>query len=83
MAARLLGLELHVLHASTEHELEAVFANFGELQAGGLVVSSEDFFNLRQVQIAELALRYAVPTVFQYRDFVAVGGLMSYGNNDT
>jgi putative tryptophan/tyrosine transport system substrate-binding protein len=73
-AARILGLQLHVLHASAERDFEAVFANLAQLRAGGLVIS-------RSEQLAALALRYAVPTIFQYREFVAAGGLMSYGGN--
>jgi putative ABC transport system substrate-binding protein len=81
--ARTLGRELQFLRASTEGELDAVFANIDRRQVGGLVVGTESFFNLRHERIAALALRYAVPTVFNYREFVAAGGLMSYGGSNT
>jgi ABC-type uncharacterized transport system substrate-binding protein len=51
------------------------------LQPGGLVVSPDVFFNTRSEQIAALSLRYAIPTIYQFREFAAAGGLMSYGNN--
>jgi putative tryptophan/tyrosine transport system substrate-binding protein len=82
-AARRLGLEFNVLRASTESELDAVFAKMGRPQAGGIVVGSDSFFNVRYERIAGLALRYAVPTVFQYREFAAAGGLVSYGGSNT
>jgi putative tryptophan/tyrosine transport system substrate-binding protein len=80
-AARILGLQLHVLHASAERDFEAVFANLAQLRAGGLVIGGDAFLISRSEQLAALALRYAVPTIFQYREFVAAGGLMSYGGN--
>jgi putative tryptophan/tyrosine transport system substrate-binding protein len=80
-AARLLGLELRILNASTEHEIEDVLRNVIQLQAGGLVIATDSFFSARQEQIAAMAARHAVPTVYQNRQFVAAGGLMSYGSN--
>ena len=80
-AARTLGIELQVLHASTESEIEAAFANFGQLRAGGLVIGPDQFFNSRIEQLARLALQHSVPAIYQYRAFVAAGGLMSYGGN--
>jgi putative tryptophan/tyrosine transport system substrate-binding protein len=80
-AARILGLQLHILHASAERDFEAVFANLAQLRAGGLVIGGDAFLISRSEQLAALALRYAVPTIFQYREFVAAGGLMSYGGN--
>jgi putative ABC transport system substrate-binding protein len=81
MAARTLGLKLHVLHASTERDVDTVFANLLQLGAGGLVVGNDPFFTTRSGQLAALALRHAVPAIFQYRQFAAAGGLMSYGGN--
>jgi putative ABC transport system substrate-binding protein len=78
-AARILGLRLHVLYASTEGDFDAAFANLVQVRAGGLVIGQHVFFQSRKEQLAALALRYAVPTIYQYRDFVAAGGLMSYG----
>jgi putative ABC transport system substrate-binding protein len=80
-AARTLGLELHVLHASTERDFDSVFATVVRLRAGGLVIGTGGLFNRRSEEIAALALRYAVPTIYQYRDFAAAGGLMSYGGS--
>jgi len=80
-AARTLGLELHILNASTERDLDVAFANVIQLQAGGLVVGTDAFFSGRLEQISALAIRHAVPTIYQFREFVAAGGLMSYGGN--
>jgi putative ABC transport system substrate-binding protein len=82
-AARTLGLGLHVLHASTERDFDAVFANLGQLRAGGLVIGTDPFFSGRSDRLAALALRHAVPTIYQYREFAAAGGLMSYGGSVT
>jgi putative ABC transport system substrate-binding protein len=82
-AARTLGLELVILHASTDAELDAVFASLTQLRAGGLVIGGEPFFNSRVKQLAALSIRYAVPTVYQLAEFTAAGGLASYGGNLT
>jgi putative tryptophan/tyrosine transport system substrate-binding protein len=82
-AARTLGLQLHVLHASAEGDFDMVFATILKLRAGGVMIGSDPFFNGRSKQLAELALHYAVPTIFQYRAFAAAGGLMSYGSSFT
>jgi putative tryptophan/tyrosine transport system substrate-binding protein len=78
-AARTLGLQLHVLHASTDRDFETVFARLVDLGAGGLVIGGEPFFNSRSEQLGALALRHAVPAIYQLRAFTAGGGLMSYG----
>jgi putative tryptophan/tyrosine transport system substrate-binding protein len=82
-AARILGLQLEVLHASAEHDFEAVFAAVVRLRAGGLVIGADPLFSSRSRQLATLALRYAVPTIYQFREFTAAGGLISYGGSDT
>jgi ABC-type uncharacterized transport system substrate-binding protein len=82
-AARTLGLGLHILHASSERDFDTVFANLVQLRAGGLVIGTDPFFTGRKEQLAALALRQAVPTIYQYREFAAAGGLMSYGGNIT
>ena len=82
-AARRLGVDLHVLNASTERDFDAVFANPAQLRAGGLVIGSGAFFVARQEQLAALAVRHAVPAVFENRQFVVAGGLMSYGGSIT
>jgi putative ABC transport system substrate-binding protein len=75
--------QLHVLHASTERDFDAVFANLIRLRAGGLVIGAHAFFTARSEQLAALAVRHAVPAVYEIREFVAAGGLMSYGGNLT
>jgi putative ABC transport system substrate-binding protein len=80
-AARSVGLEIHILRASTENDLDAVFASLSQLRVGALVIGADAFFNSRSEQLAALALRYAVPAIYQYRPFAAAGGLMSYGGN--
>ena len=82
-AATTLGMQLHVLNASTERDLDAVFATLAQLRAAALVIGPNLFFIAHVEQLAALALRHAVPTIFQYRPFVAAGGLMSYGANET
>ena len=80
-ASRTLGLKLHVLHASTEREIEKAFATLLQLRAGALVISPDSFFNIQSEQLAALALRQAMPAIYQYRPFAAAGGLVSYGGN--
>ena len=82
-AARTLGLELHVLNASTERDFDAVFAKLIQLRAGGLVIGGGPFLISRSEQLAALAARHAVPTIFQYREFAVAGGLLSYGSDIT
>jgi putative ABC transport system substrate-binding protein len=79
VAARSLGLELHVLNASTDNDLDQVFAKLIESHAGGLVIGGDPFTVSRMEQLAALTLRHAVPAVFETRRFTAAGGLMSYG----
>src|SRR6202011_785173 len=78
-AARKLGVQLHVLHASTEHDFDIVFATMVQLGAAALVVGPDTFFFTRRDQIAELATRHAMPAIYYLREFAAAGGLMSYG----
>jgi ABC-type uncharacterized transport system substrate-binding protein len=82
-AAQLLGLKLHVLEARTDNEFETVFANVVQLRAGGLVISGDPYFNSRSEQLAALATRHGVPAVYQFREFAAAGGLISYGSSLT
>jgi len=80
-AASKLGVELHVLNASTERDFDSVFAELIRLRAGGLVIGNGAYFVARNGQLAELAVRHAVPAVHSNREFVAAGGLMSYGGS--
>ena len=82
-AAQTIGLQLHVLRASTEREFETVFENLRQLQAGALVISPDSLFTSRGGQLAALAIRYAVPTISAFRADVVAGGLMSYGGSAT
>jgi putative ABC transport system substrate-binding protein len=80
-AARTLGINLHVLHASSESDFDAVFVTAARLQATGLVIGPDSLFNARIEQLASLSVRRALPTVYQWREFAAAGGLLSYGSN--
>jgi putative ABC transport system substrate-binding protein len=80
-AARSRGLQLHVLRASSDADFETAFESVARLRAAGLVISSDSFFFSRSNQLATLAARHAVPTIFGFREFVAAGGLMSYGGS--
>ena len=74
-----LGLELSILNASSEREIDAAFATLAEHRAGALLVASDPFFFARRDQIAALAARHAVPALHISREFAMAGGLMSYG----
>jgi putative tryptophan/tyrosine transport system substrate-binding protein len=78
-AASALGLQLRVLHAGTERDFEPAFATLTELKAGGILIANEGLFNSRNEQLAALAIRYKIPAIHLEREFVAAGGLMSYG----
>jgi putative ABC transport system substrate-binding protein len=77
------GLRVHILEASAEQGIADAFAKFAELRVEGLVIGNDPFFTSRGRLLAELALRQAVPAIAQYREFVAAGGLMSYGGSLT
>jgi putative tryptophan/tyrosine transport system substrate-binding protein len=80
-AARSLGLQLHILEASSESDFEPAFTKLALIRVGGLVIGPDPFFVGRSAQLAALALRHAVPAIFQFREFAAAGGLMSYGSS--
>src|SRR5262249_16705227 len=77
--ARTLGLTLHVLHASSEQEIEAIFPTLAQLGGGALIIGPETLFTSRSELLAALALRHGMPAIYQFREFTAAGGLMSYG----
>jgi putative ABC transport system substrate-binding protein len=79
--ARTLGIELHLLYASSASELDPALATAARLQVAGLVVGPDTLFNSRIEQLAALSARHALPTVYQWREFVAAGGLLSYGSS--
>jgi putative tryptophan/tyrosine transport system substrate-binding protein len=79
-----LGVRLRVLHASTEADFEAAFATAAQLRAAALVISGADpVFGSHAAQLGALSLRHSVPTIYQFREFAAAGGLMSYGGYTT
>jgi putative tryptophan/tyrosine transport system substrate-binding protein len=78
-AARKLGLQVHLLEASTDRDFDAAFARLVQLRSDGLVISSDSYFYARSEQLAALARRYAVPAICGFREFAMAGGLMSYG----
>jgi putative ABC transport system substrate-binding protein len=78
-----LSIQVPVLNASTERGLEEAFARVEKLGASGLVVGGEPFFDGQRDRIAELAAQYAVPAIYSFREYVAAGGLMSYGTSLT
>jgi putative ABC transport system substrate-binding protein len=80
-AAHTLGIELHVMQASTPGELNAAFENLAKLRTAGLVVSADPFFNSQIQQIAAQALRNRLPSIYPAAWYPAAGGLMSYGGN--
>jgi ABC-type uncharacterized transport system substrate-binding protein len=78
-AARAKGVELSILKATTEAEIETAFTALTQLQAGALVVGTDPFFNNRRERLVMLASRYAIPAAYEWREFAEVGGLLSYG----
>jgi putative ABC transport system substrate-binding protein len=78
-AAEAKGAQIHISEASNEGELETAFADLASLQAGALVVGADPFFNARRNQIVALAARYFLPAIYEWREFVDSGGLISYG----
>jgi ABC-type uncharacterized transport system substrate-binding protein len=82
-AARTKGVQLHVLKASTESEIAAAFPTLSQARAGALIQPSDVLFNNRLDQLVALASRHAVPTIYEWREYPAAGGLISYGPSRT
>ena len=80
-AARAKGVQLHILKASTESEIDAAFASLVQRQAGALIVNPDSFFFIRREQIVALASYLSVPAIYDLREFVTAGGLVSYGTS--
>jgi putative ABC transport system substrate-binding protein len=80
-AARTLGLQLNILHARTEGDFDIAFADLAQLRAGALVISNDGLFVSRREHLGALTARHAIPAIFQFREFAAAGGLMSYGSS--
>jgi putative ABC transport system substrate-binding protein len=77
------GLQLHVLHAKSEREFDSVFETLTSLHVSALVIAPANFFTAHSERLAELTVQHALPAVYQFRRFVAAGGLMSYGSSET
>ena len=80
-AARAIGQQIHIVHASSERDLATAFMTLAQLRAGALLVGADPFFNSRRDVIVELAARHAIPAIYEQREFVVAGGLMSYGTS--
>jgi putative tryptophan/tyrosine transport system substrate-binding protein len=78
-AARVKGLRLNILNAGSDSEIEAAFTSVAQQRAGALVVMADPFFNSRRERLVALASRYAVPAIYEWREFAEAGGLISYG----
>ena len=78
-AARSLGLELHVLHASEERDFDAVFAKLTELRASALIIGQDVYFNAESARLAAMTIRHTIPAIYPLPEFAAAGGLFSYG----
>ena len=83
VTAAKLGLQFNVVKASAEGDFDAVFATLTQLRAGALVIGADALFIEQSKQLAELAVRHAIPASFHFREFVAAGGLISYGGSIT
>jgi putative tryptophan/tyrosine transport system substrate-binding protein len=82
-AARTFGLQLHVLNANTKRDFDTAFAALERLRAGALMIGTDPFFNSQSQQLAALAARHAVPTIYPFHEYAQAGGLMSYGTSFT
>ncbi len=80
-AARVLGLQLHVLHAASDRDFDAVFAALARLRADALIIGADPFFTSRSRQLGELTLARRVPAIYEFHEFAAAGGLISYGTS--
>jgi putative ABC transport system substrate-binding protein len=81
VAARTRGVKLDVLNASSERDFDTAIATVVQLRAGALIVASDPFFISRRDQLVALVAHHTVPAIYQFREFAAAGGLMSYGTN--
>ena len=80
-AARGLGLELQFISASTDRPLESIFDHFARMQVKALIVGGDPYFNSRAEHLGALALKHAMPAIYQTREFAAAGGLLAYGSS--
>jgi putative ABC transport system substrate-binding protein len=82
-AARMVGLQLNILHASSDRDFDAAFATFARLRAGALLVASDPFFFIQREKLVSLAMAQGVLAIYEWREFAEAGGLVSYGTNLT
>jgi putative tryptophan/tyrosine transport system substrate-binding protein len=80
-AARSIGQQIHILHASSERDVHTAFRSFDHMRVQALLVGADPFFNGQREQLVTLAAHYAIPAIYELREYVAAGGLMSYGTN--
>jgi putative tryptophan/tyrosine transport system substrate-binding protein len=80
-AARVFGIKLHVLHASHDRDFATAFASLAQVRAEALMISPDNVFNSRSEELAALTVRHRMPAIYQYHEFTAAGGLMSYGGS--
>jgi putative tryptophan/tyrosine transport system substrate-binding protein len=83
VAAQALGLQLHVVYASNDRDFDAIFERLTQLHAGALVIAPDNLFTAHTKELAALTVRHALPAVYEFREFAAAGGLMSYGTSET
>ena len=81
-AAQALGLQLHTVHASSDRDFGAVFERLTQLRVGALVIGPDTFFTSHSEQLAKLTVRHEMPAIYQFREFVRAGGLMSYASSE-
>jgi putative ABC transport system substrate-binding protein len=80
-AAAVIGRQVTVVRASSEHDFDAAFATIAQRGAGALLVANDIFFNSMRDKLVGLAARYRLPAIYEFREFAAAGGLMSYGTH--
>ena len=80
-AARAVGQQIHILHASSEREIDAAFVKMVEVRAGALLVAADPIIFSQRDRLVALAARYAIPAIYELREYAGIGGLMSYGIN--
>jgi putative tryptophan/tyrosine transport system substrate-binding protein len=82
-AAQALGLKLHIVHASNDRDFDAVFERLIQLRVGALVIGPDNFFTSHSGELAKLTVRHEMPAIYEFREFTAAGGLISYGSSET
>jgi putative ABC transport system substrate-binding protein len=78
-----IGRSLVIVTANTDHEFESAYATVVERRAGGIIIAADPFFNARREELVALSARYAIPAIYEWREFAEIGGLMSYGSSIT